>query len=97
MARRPAKPSPKVDQLLKQAAKFSPTELKALRSGIEVLLQEHSENEQWNAIKKDQYGKPSNQKGFIEEKMINGCGPYRYLRYWDGKVHRSVYLGKEPP
>jgi putative SOS response-associated peptidase YedK len=35
-----------------------------------------------------------NQEGDIEEKFINGCGPYQYLRYWDGKIHKSVYLGK---
>jgi len=34
------------------------------------------------------------ERGYFEEKIINGCGPYLYLRYWDGKIHRSVYLGK---
>jgi hypothetical protein len=33
-------------------------------------------------------------KGSFEDKMINGYGPYRYLRYWYGKTHKSVYLGK---
>ena len=33
-------------------------------------------------------------RGSIERKMINGCGPYLYLRYWSGGKHRSVYLGK---
>lgn len=32
--------------------------------------------------------------GAIEFKMINGCGPYAYLRFWQGKTHRSRYLGK---
>jgi hypothetical protein len=32
--------------------------------------------------------------GSFEDKMINGYGPYRYLRYWYGKTHKSVYLGK---
>ena len=37
--------------------------------------------------------------GRVEEKMINGCGPYRYLRYWGvteiGKrTLKSTYLGK---
>ena len=37
--------------------------------------------------------------GRVEEKMINGCGPYRYLRYWgvteSGKrILKSTYLGK---
>jgi len=38
----------------------------------------------------------SGQRGSIELKMISGCGPYRYLRYWSGGRHRSVYLGKKP-
>lgn len=32
--------------------------------------------------------------GYIERKMINGCGPYYYLRTWNGKTHSSIYLGK---
>jgi len=32
--------------------------------------------------------------GSFEDKIINGCGPYRYLRYWYGKTHKSVYLGR---
>lgn len=33
-------------------------------------------------------------RGHIELKIINGCGPYRYLRYWAGKTLKSHYLGK---
>lgn len=33
-------------------------------------------------------------RGSFEDKYINGYGPYRYLRYWYGKTHKSVYLGK---
>ncbi len=38
-------------------------------------------------------------KGHIELKTINGCGPYRYLRYWGNtdtgkRTLKSVYLGK---
>jgi hypothetical protein len=32
--------------------------------------------------------------GSFEDKIVNGCGPYRYLRYWYGKTHKSVYLGR---
>jgi hypothetical protein len=32
--------------------------------------------------------------GSLEDKIINGCGPYRYLRYWYGKTHKSIYLGR---
>ena len=33
-------------------------------------------------------------KGHIEAKVINGCGPYLYLRYWSGKTLKSKYIGK---
>ena len=36
----------------------------------------------------------SQHQGHYEEKIINGCGPYRYLRYWERGKHCSVYLGK---
>ena len=33
----------------------------------------------------------------VEVKLIRGCGPYYYYRWWCGKVYRSTYLGKTPP
>ncbi len=34
---------------------------------------------------------------FIQPKIINGYGPYYYVRFWqDGKL-KSIYLGKENP
>jgi hypothetical protein len=33
-------------------------------------------------------------RGSIELKMINGCGPYKYLRYWQGGKLKSQYIGK---
>jgi len=32
--------------------------------------------------------------GYFEDKMINGCGPYRYLRFWVSGKRKSVYVGK---
>ncbi|WP_254175294.1 hypothetical protein [Planktothrix pseudagardhii] len=32
--------------------------------------------------------------GYVELKMINGCGPYRYLRFRSQGQYKSVYLGK---
>lgn len=37
---------------------------------------------------------PLGGRGHYERKIINGCGPYLYLRYWSGGKHRSVYIGK---
>ena len=34
-------------------------------------------------------------RGHIEEKVINGFGPYLYLRYWHGGHLKSKYLGKK--
>ena len=31
---------------------------------------------------------------YIEQKTINGCGPYQYLRYRHEGKFRSVYVGK---
>lgn len=33
-------------------------------------------------------------RGHIELKMINGYGPYKYLRFWQGKTLKSEYIGK---
>ena len=82
-----------VQSLLKQAAGLSQSELKALVSGLQGLMR--TLGAELSDVERDEYGKPLNQEGYIEEKYINGCGPYQYLRYWDRKVHRSVYLGKE--
>jgi len=43
----------------------------------------------------DEHGKQATSRVMLEEKMINGCGPYRYLRFWSGRKHR--YLGKTQP
>lgn len=79
-----------VAQMLKAAAALSDVELRSLISGLEVM-----ESNRPEGVERDEHGKPVNQKGYVEEKCIKGCGPYRYLRYWDGKRHRSVYLGKK--
>ena len=42
----------------------------------------------------DRNGDKPAAKGHVEAKMINGCGPYLYLRYWSGKTLKSKYIGK---
>ena len=42
----------------------------------------------------DRNGDKPAAKGHVEAKMINGCGPYLYLRYWQGKTLKSKYIGK---
>lgn len=31
---------------------------------------------------------------WIETRLVNGCGPYAYERWWEGGRKRSKYLGK---
>lgn len=42
----------------------------------------------------EEKGNGKTAKGHVEAKMINGCGPYLYLRYWSGKTLKSKYIGK---
>jgi len=42
----------------------------------------------------DRNGDKPAAKGHVEAKMINGYGPYLYLRYWQGKTLKSKYIGK---
>lgn len=44
-------------------------------------------------VPKSKRGRPAG-SGYFEDKLINGCGPYRYLRYWKNGHRRSVYVGK---
>ncbi|PZD70804.1 hypothetical protein C1752_08946 [Acaryochloris thomasi RCC1774] len=52
------------------------------------------ECERGKEVDRDEHGKPLDQEGHIEKRMVNGCGPYKYLRWWEGGKHRAVYLGK---
>lgn len=42
----------------------------------------------------DQGAEKKTARGHIELKLINGYGPYQYLRYWEGKTLKSRYIGK---
>jgi len=102
MVRKRRSTKPTVAYLLQQAAELTLAELEEFKAGIDALGAIAQQNQQVKAPEKevpeiDEHGKPSNQRGYVEEKMINGCGPYRYLRFWSGKKHRSVYLGKAQP
>ena len=71
-------------------------ELEELAAIVAALLDlqtpEEAEEEEEPALGAKQAA--SRAKGHIEEKMINGYGPYRYLRYWQGKTLKSQYIGK---
>lgn len=80
-----------VDGIFKAAIQLSPTELAELLLSLQGLLE--AQGKQLTAE-----GQP---QGSIELKMINGCGPYAYLRYYKGQKngrgqYGSKYLGKWP-
>lgn len=86
---------PTLQTLAAQAIQLSEVERLELIS----ILQAYNQAESQNSTK-DPKEKILNRrgirggKGSFEDKYINGYGPYRYLRYWYGKTHKSVYLGK---
>ncbi|WP_126148350.1 hypothetical protein [Synechococcus elongatus] len=80
-----------MDELFRSAVQLPSTELSELVLSLQGLLE--AKGEQTMVA-----GQP---QGSIELKMINGCGPYAYLRYYKGKrngrgQYGSKYLGKWP-
>lgn len=69
-------------------------ELEELADIVAALLQATDEDNEDDDQVADDNSTRSGAKGHIEAKMINGCGPYLYLRYWQGKTLRSKYIGK---
>lgn len=85
-----------VESILQDFTILSLTDLKLLRDALDILIeqreyQEMSPDERAEQIREQQ---GDGHLGYIEDKMINGCGPYRYLRVRQGGKHRSFYLGK---
>lgn len=75
-------------------------ELEAVADLVAGLLQtlDDAQVETVEAVAPSTTPAPTNGKGkargHIDHKMINGCGPYAYLRYWSGKTLKSQYIGK---
>jgi len=67
--------------------------LQALQEAENQPLLEQRERDRLKEVALNRRG-PRGGQGSFEDKIINGCGPYRYLRYWFGKTHKSVYLGR---
>ena len=61
---------------------------------IAIAGEEQEEEEEDWATDVSTNGVKAGGAGHIEYKIINGCGPYAYLRRWQGKKLRSIYLGK---
>lgn len=88
------KPKTNTDALLLELANWTLEDLRDLQSALAGLIEAtEAEREQDRAA-----ATAKRDKGSIELKWIkrNGkqYGPYRYLRYWEGKKLKSKYLGR---
>ena len=103
MATKTKTPKPAFDEVTSRLGQLSQSELVELGDMVAALLGVPGVSRFFAAAEKeddDQVGdlagnghKPA-AKGHVEAKMINGCGPYLYLRYWSGKTLKSKYIGK---
>jgi hypothetical protein len=79
------------------AYQWNVDELEEMRAIIDAILEADTalepETEAGNAG--DSQPRGTRGGGYFEDKMINGCGPYRYLRYWFCGKRKSVYVGKK--
>ena len=94
MARRKTTDEPlTIDRVIQWASTLSTNQRRDLIDAL-IALDElvHDNDSPKSSTNEGNVG--SQGRGSIEKKMINGCGPYLYLRYWSGGKHRSVYLGK---
>lgn len=97
---RPVSGSADLKAIASLAVKLSQSErmelmtiLQALQEAENQPLLEQKERDRLKELALNRRGLRGGQ-GSFEDKIINGCGPYRYLRYWFGKTHKSVYLGR---
>ncbi|MBD1838903.1 hypothetical protein [Coleofasciculus sp. FACHB-501] len=83
-------------QVAPHAAKWNRDELEEMKAIIDGLLQamEPTPEPMEEAALPNQDRGCKGGIGYLEEKIINGCGPYRYLRYWRAGKRKSVYVGK---
>jgi AT hook motif len=87
--------------LINKIEKLAPEELQEIQSVIGILLKPSSEQSQEDLSspaqpEKRKRGRPKKYEEYYEWKKINGCGPYRYRRYWDGGILRSEYAPEDP-
>lgn len=79
-----------LDELIEVATVLRETMDKTPEEKDEEFVEQHKEVLKLSGA--EQVRRPK--RGHVEEKMINGCGPYLYLRHWRGGKLRSTYLGK---
>jgi hypothetical protein len=78
------------------AYQWNRAELEEMRAIIDALLEASSPEPETSPVPAgDSQPRGKRGGGYFEDKMINGCGPYRYLRYWLSGKRKSVYVGKK--
>ena len=103
MASKGKTPKTSFDEVTSRLGQLSQSELVELGDMVAALLgvpgvsrffaaTEEEDDDQVGDL--DRNGDKPAAKGHVEAKMINGCGPYLYLRYWSGKTLKSKYIGK---
>ena len=103
MASKAKTPKTSFDEVTSRLGQLSQSELVELGDMVAALLgvpgvsrffaaTEEEDDDQVGDL--DRNGDKPAAKRHVEAKMINGCGPYLYLRYWSGKTLKSKYIGK---
>jgi hypothetical protein len=102
MSSRARKRSP-LDRARSALGALDRVELEALKADIEALLGATPPAQTGNHAPSPSGGgtdappRASSAQGHVELKMVNGYGPYKYLRRLEGGHLRSIYLGKASP
>lgn len=84
-----------VQEIVQLAYQLSSPELDELIAALLALREALDKEEDEGQKAADSPSPTINRKGksaHIAWKMINGCGPYPYLRFRDGEKYRSYYL-----
>jgi hypothetical protein len=77
------------------AYQWNLAELEEMRAIVDALIEASQPEPQTEAVPAgNSQSCGTRGGGYFEEKMINGCGPYRYLRFWVSGKRKSVYVGK---
>ena len=96
MASKAKTPKTSFDEVTSRLGQLSQSELVELGDMVAALLgvpgvsrffaatEEEDDDDQVADL--DRNGDKPAAQGHVEAKMINGCGPYLYLRYWSGKT-----------
>ncbi|MBW4542517.1 MAG: hypothetical protein KME43_25805 [Myxacorys chilensis ATA2-1-KO14] len=91
---------PTVESILQDCYTLSLENMVYLREALGVLIAEEQRLEagpdEWDVKREEKILRTGTRgsRGNIELKMINGCGPYAYLRFRSGDTYHSFYLGK---